>query len=576
MNKGVTADDKLADALADFYADPLGHVMFSYPWDSDPAIQVVDWDNTEMFVDPRTGFIYDAKPNSVETITYKESMKPYRDRFNCRYGPDKWACDWLDMIGREVRKRKFDGHKAVKPILTATASGHGIGKSTLVAWVIKWIMDTRPNSKGTVTANTAEQLRTKTWAELGKWHRRSMTEHWFQYNSGRGNMSLRRVGRENEWFCSAQTCKEENSESFAGQHAAAATSFYIFDEASAVPSKIYEVRAGGTVTGEPMVFDFGNPTRNSGEFYEEVEGRRAHRYKAKKIDSRTVAITNKSAISEWVEDYGEDSDFVKVRVRGEFPSSGSLQFVPTAWVRRAQYRELTRDRFASATLGVDVARFGDDDAVIYPVVGNDARTFAPIVGDGIYNGLDNVQLANKVIQKIQYFESLGVEVSAVFVDVGGTGSGVVDTLVHSGYSDIVYPVNFGNSPVGEPEVYRYRGDEMWGRGKNRLKTDLILPLPAEEMGPKASKRDRMLADTSTRLFADLTQREFGYTLSGNKISLETKRDMKRRGISSPDVGDGLFLNFAQDIPRMSVPQGTQRSVNMSDHDYDPLANVTVD
>ena len=367
---------------------------------------------------------------------------------------------------------------------------------------------------------------------------------------------------------------EENSEAFAGQHAASSTSFYIFDEASAVPDKIYEVREGGTTDGEPMVFDFGNPTRNSGRFFDECEGKLKHRHTVRTIDSRTVSITNKTRIAEWIEDYGFDSDFVKVRVRGMFPSAGSLQFIPTGWVQRAMMRELPpADRFAAVTIGVDVARFGDDNSVIYPVVGNDARSFAPTMQDGIYNGLDNVQLAQKVIEKVEFFRRLGVQVSAIFVDGTGTGSGVVDTLNHAGYPCI--EVNFGTTPVFQPQLYRYRGDEIWGRAKEAIKTRWILPTPPELEIVGDNTANKQAADTALKLLADLTQREFGYTLNGEKISLETKKDMKARGISSPDIADALNLNLAQDVARLLVPHGQQEEPMMTKHDFDPHANVSV-
>lgn len=565
-----TTDQYLADQLSEFYADPLGFVMFVFPWDSDPALQVVDWESETLYVDERTGFV--TKTKTEHCVTYKEAMAPYRKRFNSRYGPDKWACEFLDGLGEEIKKRKFDGSISVAPVQCATASGHGIGKSVLVAWLVLFIMATRPYSRGVVTANTAEQLRTKTWAELGKWHRRSIIFHWFKYNSGRGNMSLKHTQHEGEWYCSAQTCREENSEAFAGQHAVNATSFYIFDEASAVPNKIYEVREGGTTDGEPMVFDFGNPTRNSGRFFDECEGKLRRRYIVRKIDSRSVFITNKERIGEWAEDYGEDSDFFKVRVKGEFPSSGSLQFMPSSWVKRAMLREVPHNRFAPLTLGVDVARFGDDDSIIYPALGNDLRSFCPKQGDGIYNGLDNVQLAQKVIQKILWFENLGLQVSAVFVDVGGLGAGVVDVLNHSGWDHVTVPVNFGNTPVFEPEIYRYRSDEMWGRGKTAIRDTWALPRLLEFQNHPIDQEEAKFAQ---RLYDDLTQREFGYTLQGNKISLESKKDMKARGLVSPDSADAAFLNKAQDVAALAVPHGEMQNLGKTDCDFDPMAGASL-
>ena len=102
----LTADEELMDELAKFYADPLGHVMFSYPWDTYAPIQMV------------------------------ELTEEYADRFKCKYGPDKWACDFLDGLGADIRENKFDGRNSVDPLLYATASGHGIGKTVLVLSLI--------------------------------------------------------------------------------------------------------------------------------------------------------------------------------------------------------------------------------------------------------------------------------------------------------------------------------------------------------------------------------------------------------------------------------------------------------
>lgn len=520
-----TLDEQLADALADFYADPLGHVMFSYPWDSDPSIQLV------------------------------ELVEPWKSRYNSKYGPDKWACEFLDRLGGEIKKRGFDGKTSVPPIQMATVSGHGIGKSVIVAWLIKWILDTRPFAKGVVTAGTDAQLRTKTWAEVGKWHKLSLTVNWFNYNTGRGAMSLTHKKYPEQWRCDAQTCREENSEAFAGLHAANSTPFYIFDEGSAVPDKIYEVREGGTTDGEPMTFDFGNGTRNTGRFFEECAGRFRHRYILTKVDSRTVAITNKERIQQWLEDYGENSDFFKVRVRGEFPSAGSAQFIPTDMVEAAMGRELVEDRTAEVRIGVDVARFGDDDSVIYPRVGNDARSWAPSPGDGCYNGLDTVALVGKVIEKVRFFTNLGFALNRIhiFVDGGGIGGAVVDQLRALGYA--VIEVQFGSKPI-DTNTYRFKSDELWGRGRDSIKTRLILPTLQSPVG--------------SLLKEQLTQREFGYTLLGNKIHLETKADMKSRGAGSPDIADALFVTYAMDIAPVQALQSLVASVPRINQDYDPL------
>lgn len=527
----LDANQQLAVAISEFWGDPLGYVMFAFPWDSEKSIQLVPL------------------------------PQKYRERFNCEWGPDEWACEFLEEWGRDIRTNAFDGRIAKDPLRYCTTSGHGIGKSTMVAWIVKFIMDTRPGSRGTVTANTADQLRTKTWAEVGRWHNMSITRHWFDYSSGRGSMGLYsnqinpKTGKSwrDDWKCTAQTSREENSESFAGQHAASATSFYIFDEASAIPNRIYEVREGGLTDGEPMVFDFGNPTRNSGRFYDQCTDKdliKKLRIRVRQIDSRDVAITNKKQFNEWVEAFGEDSDFVRVRVRGMFPHASSMQFIATGDVEAAMRRETPNVLIDEPLIiGVDCAGFGDDENIIYPRIGNDARSF-PCKR---IREVDHIQLSGLVIEQIQFFRRLGKECAALFVDcTGGYGQGLVTHLRHLQYNPI--PINFGNKPI-DVASYSRRGDEMWGRLNQAIKDGLVLPDPETRAGKDLLKQ--------------LTSREYGYTLVGNKVQLETKRDMKARGLSSPDIADALALTYAMEVGPTNLQNVGVANFTQTKFDYDP-------
>lgn len=509
-------DVQIADDMSGFVDDPLGYVMYMFPWDTDRSIQMV------------------------------RLTPEYRERFNCEFGPDKWACEFLEDLAVEIKKRKFDGTKSVAPIRFSTASGHGIGKSTLVAWLIKFIMDTRPFSKGMVTATTGDQLRTKTWAELGKWHKLSLTEHWYDLNSGRGSMSLTHKEFKERWRCDAMTCREENSEAFQGLHAAGATPFYIFDEASGIPNSIFAARAGGLSDGEPMVFDFGNPTRKSGDFYENTVGDKSERYITRSIDSRSVAITNKELWEEYRQDYGEESDFFKVKVRGVFPTTGSVQFLSNEAVQEAMDRLPYTDRDSPFVIGVDVARFGDDHTVLYPRIGYDAQSF-PYKA---YQGLTVTQVADKVINMIQEFAELGKQCAAIFIDGSGAGGGVIDVLRRLGYNPI--EVQFGGSPTNE--IYRYKMDEMWGDMRDAM--------------------DKLALPHDTKLRNELTQREYGYTEMTHKLNLESKRAMKKRGIDSPDIADALAVTFFAK-PALAVDPRLAAKVETVLHDYDPFSSEMI-
>lgn len=509
----ASLDGELARDLARFYADPLGFVMYAYPWDTDRSLQIV------------------------------KLSKPWSDKYGCEFGPDAWACQFLEDIGEQVKARDFDGVHAVPPIQFAVSSGHGIGKSAMAAWLAHWIMSTRPHSRGVVTANTGEQLASKTWAGVSAWVNRSVNRHWFSITTGKGAMRMVHNSHPETWRVDAQTSREENSESFAGLHAASSTPWYLFDEASAIPAKIWEVAEGGKTDGEPMHFAFGNPTRNTGAFAE-CFGKQRHRWITRQIDSRRVAITNKDLLNQWVEDYGEDSDFVRVRVRGIFPRASSLQFIPRDLVDDAMRRKPHTERFTGrvAAVGVDVARFGGDNSVIRTRVGRDAASI-PVKR---FQGLDTMQMAAKVSEHIDELAQLGLH-CVVFVDGGGVGGGVVDRLRQL-RRDVV-EVQFGGK-ANEERKYANKRAEMWGKLKEWLP---IGCLPEDET-----------------LATDLTAVEYGFT-PGDLIQLERKEDMKKRGLASPDDGDALALTFAQPVPEyrmQNLPSagGVQSAARRREHD----------
>lgn len=498
MSAEQEMNEELAKAMAQFYDDPLGHVLFSYPWN--------------------------------------------KDQLQGRKGPQDWQWEMLTEVGEAVRKRGFDGVNAVSPLLYSTASGHGIGKSAFVAWLIRWIMDTRPFAKGVVTANTVPQLRTKTWAELAKWHNMAITRHWFQLTSGQQLQYYHKDFRE-QWRVDGQTAKEENSESFAGLHAANSTPFYIFDEASGIPDKIFEVREGGLTDGEPMVFDFGNPTRNTGRFFQNMEGQFRKRYNRRWIDSRDVEQTNKEQIEQWRQDYGEESDFFKVRVRGVFPDAGSLQFIPVSLYDDNVGRDVASQPFDPVIIGVDVARFGDDQSVIWIRRGRDADTENDFRKQ-IFQKLSTMDLAAKVAEI-----AARVRPDAVFIDGGGVGGGVVDRLNQLSVQNVM-EINFGSKAT--KKGYANMRAQMWGNMKEALAHGVRLP----EMDD---------------LRTDLTGVEYGYNLS-NMLQLERKEDMKKRGMASPDIADALALTYALPVYPSSRP-GFAGVDDTKARDYDPYAEI---
>jgi hypothetical protein len=481
----VAAESEILEDIAGFAHDPLGFVKYSFPWGES---------GTEL-----SGAL----------------------------GPRKWQADLLRELGRRLR----EGHRLGRllPVLMARASGHGCGKTSCAAWVLLWAMSTMPNTRCVVTANTDTQLRTKTMIELHKWHALAINRHWFRATAT--GLFSADPAQERLWRADAVPWSEENTEAFAGLHNLGRRILLIFDEASSIADKIWEVAEGALTDEDTEIvwLVFGNPTRNTGRF-RECFGRFRHRWDVAHIDARFVEGTNKALIEQWVSDYGLDSDFCRVRVRGEFPNASSLQFIDVALVEAAARSDREYSvQFGTSNpviMGVDVGRFGDDASVLRFRRGRDARSIPAVK----LRGCDTMALAARIAD-----EAARWGVDQIFIDGGGVGGGVVDRCRQMGLD--VVEVQFGaksdRSWIGQDRFVAYANKraEIWGGMKEWLRDGAI--------------------DADPELIADLIGVEYGYVLRDGRdaIQLERKEDMKRRGLASPDNGDAVALTFSYPVVR---------------------------
>jgi len=439
-------------------------------------------------------------------------------------GPDRWQTELLADIGREARARAFNGVDPVLPIREAISSGHGIGKSTTSGWIANWILSTRPHSVGTITANTYPQLETKTWPAILKWTKLSITAHWFIIGADK----IAAKCSPDSWFVSAQTCRRENSEAFHGQHAARSTSWYLFDEASAIPDEIWEAAEGGLTDGEPMIFAWGNPTRNQGKFHRIVFGSDRNRWKQRVIDSRECRFTNKALIEEWVNDWGEDSDFVRVRVRGMAPRAGDFQFIDSERVWMAQKRPPQCFPDDPLIAGFDVSGGGAAWNVIAFRRGLDARTIPPIRLPGEFTRGDRGPMLSKLAEVLGD-KRIGHKVAMLFVD-SAYGAPYVERLRSMGFHN-VQEVNFG---AASPDRHQANMRAyMWNKMRDWLEHGAIVS-------------DQVLENDLIGPCADRNRRD--------QLVLESKQDLQKRGIDSPDNADALALTFAAHVPPDTQPQ----------------------
>lgn len=474
-------------------------------------------------------------------------------------GPDEWQVsllcrirDGVTTIDAAIAEARARGEESsTVPVMEAITSGHGIGKSAFVAWIIDWAQSTVVDAKGVVTANTENQLKTKTWAELAKWHRLSITAELFKMTAtARFSIDPK---HEKTWRIDMVPWSEKNTEAFAGLHNHGKRIIIIFDEASAIPDVIWEVTEGALTDKDTQIIwlVFGNPTKNTGRFRECFAGGRfAHRWNSRAIDSRTVKISNKTQLQAWVDDYGEDHDFVRVRVRGVFPRVDAVSFISYDDVRDAQTRTPEGNAHFPIIGGLDVARFGPDDSVLCPRQGRDAQSRPwPRI-----NGQNTVQLARWAFE--QYMR---LNLSALVVDSGGVGGGVFDQLEQMQIN--VYAVDFSSAPDNEEqEKYLNKRAEMYGRTRSWLRKGGCLPADDPRQENKG-------------LSAQLTAPT--YTYQGDvKLQLESKKDLRRRLGISPDDADALAITFAYPyLDQAFVPKSEEGEDNEHYSESNPYAGV---
>lgn len=383
---------------------------------------------------------------------------------------------WARALMERVRIGLLTPEEA---ILEATASGHGIAKSTTVAQLLLWAFMTFPDCRGVVTANTETQLKTKTWSELGKWFNLLTPIIKVHFDLKATSLLSKDPSRERTWRIDMIPWSKTNPQAFAGLHNKGNRLILVFDEASEIEDIIWETAEGAFSDADTQLIwlAFGNPTRNTGRFRECFDGGAHHSFwHTNQIDSREVPITNKKRIEALIKVYGDDSDYVRIRILGQFPRQGLMEFFLASDIDGAMSpdREVFIDASTPLAVGVDVARYGANNSVIFPRKGRDARSIARKV----FNGINTVELANNVFDVWQTLRPDGI-----FIDGGGVGGGVVDncrakhlyvTEVQFGGKDDITGIVFDNAG----EKYANKRAAMYGALRSWVTTGL-LPIDAD-------------------------------------------------------------------------------------------------
>ena len=395
------------------------------------------------------------------------------------------------------------------------------------AVALLWFICCFPFPRIVATAPTKQQLHDVLWSEISKWMSKSpllsMLLKWTK-------TYIYMIGNEKRWFAVARTAtKPENMQGFHEDNM-----LFIVDEASGVADPIMEAILGTLSGSNNKLLMCGNPTRTSGTFFDAFNADRAL-YKCHTVSSADSPRTNKINIESLIRKYGRESNVVRVRVFGEFPKQEDDVFIGISLAEQGCMVELLEDLpIKNISFGVDVARYGSDETVIALNVRGKITLPVTFRGKSLMTTVGKiVQLYRQVIA--DYPEYSGKIV--VNIDDCGLGGGVTDRLEEIVQEEklnrmVIVPVNaagkvpddvIGDGRIKASDLYDNITTYLWAIVKAKLENNMICFVNDDE------------------LIAQLSCRKYHLTSRG-KIILESKEEMKKRGIDSPDRADAVTLS----------------------------------
>jgi hypothetical protein len=429
--------------------------------------------------------------------------------------PDEWQVELLDAVAAPAIRR------------VSVRSGHGVGKSTAVALAAVWHVLMRVPSKTVVTAPTSSQLFDACFAEMKNVAKRLKPpfDNLLELKSDRIELK----SHPESTFISCRTSRAEQPEALAGVHSPSV--LLIADEASGIPSSVFEAASGSMSGHSATTILTGNPTRNTGFFYDTHNRLREDWY------TMHVSCVDSPRVSEdFVEDmkrrYGEDSPAYHVRVLGNFPPSEEDTVIPVSLIEHAMANDIKVHEDTIAIWGLDVARQGGDASVL-------AKRQGPVIHPlTVWRNLDLMQLTGAV--KAEYDAMPPSKRPAeIIVDSNGFGAGVLDRLRELGLP--ARGLNVSERAMAKDTYLNLRA-ELWFKMKMYLE-GMDVSLPRDDA-----------------LYAELAAPRYHFTSAG-KLQVESKDSMKKRGVASPDRADAVALSLANDHTTMAFGTSSAGSWN---------------
>lgn len=440
--------------------------------------------------------------------------------------PEKWQAETLYVLDSGTNK-------------ISIRSGHGVGKTTLCAWLALHFLLFRDDVKIIVTAPSADQMKDGLIPEINKWI--SKLPNWIQSSLEILTDRISRKPNVTNNFISFRTARKEKPEALAGVHADHV--MIIVDEASGVDEVIYETGQGALSTEGSIALLIGNPTNPSGFFYK-THHELSDIWYNRKVSCYDSTRVSPTYIQTQLRTYGADSREFRVRVLGEFPESGQMAVIPRSFAESAINRYASDLGKHSVVWGLDPGAGGDPTGFIE----RDMNIIADAQELHYENTMEVVGwIANRYKMTPDIFKP-----HTIYVDTIGIGAGVADRLAELNLP--VYHVNVSESPAEKDRFQNLRA-EIWFAVRDWLETREV----------------SINCALAAKLVDELVSVNMKFTSSG-KTLLESKDELKRRGLKSPNLADALALTFSDGAQeRLGNYDKTRLNFDLSNYKVPGLA-----
>lgn len=411
--------------------------------------------------------------------------------------PQKWQAEALMAIANNDR--------------VAIKSGHGVGKTACLSWIVLWWLLTHYPCKAAVTANTAHQLSDVLWTEIDKWARRLPQGFKDLLEFKTDKISLKGA---TDSFAVARTSRRENPEALQGFHSE--NMLFICEEASGIPDVVFQVGEGAMSTAGAKTIMAGNPTRSDGFFFEAFHGQR-DQWHCMTVSCEDGEYVSEDFLINMAEKYGRDSNVYRVRVLGEFPTQSDDVLLPLHLVEESLKRDVEPSPTTPVVWGLDVARFGSDRSAL-------AKRQGQVLVEPVksWQNKDLMEMAGIILSEYEA-TTYRLKPQAIYIDAIGIGAGLADRLRELDLPAVAISVS---ETASLKDRFNRLRDELFWNCREWFEA-----------------RDCHMPDDQT-LISELTAIRYKY-LSNGKLKIESKDEMKRRGQRSPDLADAFVLSFAE-------------------------------